>query len=186
MFAHFFYPRGRRSLDICRQQLINARFSLSRTEPVPFGQFPLLLGLVFSAAISPFPLPSDRPHRADRRSARVAGSSLSARMTLGNGRNHSPHARNGANIPASPYGSGDLEPMEHAKFANGSGHKLPIGRSPSPAEQDLMDAARLAGGKKAVRKKAAPRKAKPAGPVPAENSLPRKIGTAAEVKSDQP
>lgn len=74
--------------------------------------------------------------------------------------------------------------MEHAKFANGSGHKLPIGRSPSPAEQDLMDAARLAGGKKAVRKKAAPRKAKPAGPVPAENSLPRKIGTAAEVKSD--
>jgi hypothetical protein len=76
--------------------------------------------------------------------------------------------------------------MEHAKFANGSGHKLPIGRSPSPAEQDLMDAARLAGGKKAVRKKAAPRKAKPAGPVPAENSLPRKIGTAAEVKSDQP
>ena len=75
--------------------------------------------------------------------------------------------------------------MEHAKFANGSGHKLPIGRSPSPAEQDLMDAPWSAG-KKAVRKKAAPRKAKPAGPVPAENSLPRKIGTAAEVKSDQP
>jgi hypothetical protein len=51
--------------------------------------------------------------------------------------------------------------MEHAKLANGSGHELPIGRSPSPAEQDQMDAPRSAG-KKAVRKKAAPRKAKPA------------------------
>ena len=54
--------------------------------------------------------------------------------------------------------------MEHAKLANGSGHKLPIGRSPSPAEQDQKDAARSAG-KKAVRKKAAPRKAKPARPL---------------------
>ena len=54
--------------------------------------------------------------------------------------------------------------MEHAKLANGSGHELPIGRSPSPAEQDQMDAAR-SGGKKAVRKKAAPRKAKPARPL---------------------
>src|ERR1017187_5541068 len=62
------------------------------------------------------------------------------------------------------YGLGDLERMEHAKLANGSGHKLPIGRSPSPAEQDQMDAARSAG-KKAVRKKAAPRKAKPARPL---------------------
>jgi hypothetical protein len=54
--------------------------------------------------------------------------------------------------------------MEHAKLANGSEHELPIGRSPSPAEQDQMDAARSAG-KKAVRKKTAPRKAKPARPV---------------------
>jgi hypothetical protein len=54
--------------------------------------------------------------------------------------------------------------MEHAKLANGSGHELPIGRSPSPAEQDQMDAARSAG-KKAVRNKAAPRKAKPARPL---------------------
>jgi hypothetical protein len=54
--------------------------------------------------------------------------------------------------------------MEHAKLANGSGHELPIGRSPSPAEQDLMDAPRSAG-KKAVRKKAAPRKAMPARPL---------------------
>jgi hypothetical protein len=54
--------------------------------------------------------------------------------------------------------------MEHAKLANGSGHELPIGRSPSPAEQDQMDAARSAG-KKAVWKKTAPRKAKPARPV---------------------
>jgi hypothetical protein len=49
--------------------------------------------------------------------------------------------------------------MEHAKLANGSGHELPIGRSPSPAEQDQIDATRSAG-KKAVLKKAAARKAK--------------------------
>ncbi len=54
--------------------------------------------------------------------------------------------------------------MEHTKLANGSGHELPIGRSPSPAEQDQMDAARSAG-KKAVRKKTARRKAKPARPL---------------------
>ena len=40
---------------------------------------------------------------------------------VGNGANHSLHARNGANIPASPYGLGDLERMEHAKLANGRG-----------------------------------------------------------------
>ncbi len=53
--------------------------------------------------------------------------------------------------------------MEHAKLAKGSRHESPSGRSPSPAEQDQMDAARSAGNK-AVRKKAAPRKAKPARP----------------------
>ncbi len=53
--------------------------------------------------------------------------------------------------------------MEHPKLANGSGHELPIGRSPSPAQHDRKDAARSAG-KKAVRKKAAPTKAKPARP----------------------
>ena len=90
--------------------------------------------------------------------------SLSARMMLGNEENHSLHARNRANIPASPYGVGDLELMEHAKLANGSGHELPIGRSPSPAEPDQMDAARSAG-KNAVRKKAAPRKVKPTRPL---------------------
>ena len=51
--------------------------------------------------------------------------------------------------------------MEHAKLANGSGHELPIGRFPSPAKKDQMDAPRSTG-KKTVRKKAAPRKAKPA------------------------
>jgi hypothetical protein len=80
------------------------------------------------------------------------------------GGNHSLHERNGANIPASPYGLGDLARMEHGKLANGSGDELPIGRSPSPAEQDQMNAARSAG-KKAVRNKAAPRKAKPAAPL---------------------
>jgi len=54
--------------------------------------------------------------------------------------------------------------MEHAKLANGSGHESPIGRFPSPSEQDQKDAARSAG-KKAVRKKAAPKKAKPARPL---------------------
>ena len=54
--------------------------------------------------------------------------------------------------------------MEHAKLGNGSGHKLPIGLSPSSAEQDQMDAARSAS-KKAVRKNAAPRKPKPASPL---------------------
>jgi hypothetical protein len=54
--------------------------------------------------------------------------------------------------------------MEHAKLGNGSGHELPIGRSPSPAEQDQMGAARSAD-KKALRKKAAPRKPKPASPL---------------------
>ncbi len=54
--------------------------------------------------------------------------------------------------------------MEHANLANGSGHELPIGRSPSPAQHDQKNAARSAR-KKAVRKKAAPRKAKPARPL---------------------
>jgi hypothetical protein len=54
--------------------------------------------------------------------------------------------------------------MERAKLANGSGHELPVGRSPSRAEQDQMDAARSAS-KKAVRKKAALRKSKPARPL---------------------
>jgi len=54
--------------------------------------------------------------------------------------------------------------MEHPKLAKGSGHKPPIGRSPFPAEQDQKDAARSAG-KKAVRKKTAPRKGKSARPL---------------------
>jgi hypothetical protein len=53
--------------------------------------------------------------------------------------------------------------MEQAKLTNGSSQELPVGRS-SPAEQDQKGAARSAG-KKAVRKKAAPTKAKPAQPL---------------------
>ncbi|HLM79744.1 MAG TPA: hypothetical protein VK302_03835 [Terriglobales bacterium] len=49
-------------------------------------------------------------------------------------------------------------------MANESGHELPIGHSPSPAEQDQKATARSAG-KKAVRKKVARRKAKPARPL---------------------
>ena len=49
--------------------------------------------------------------------------------------------------------------MEQRKLANESGHKLPIGHSPSPALRDQMDAARSAdekmAPKKAARKKAA-------------------------------
>jgi hypothetical protein len=71
---------------------------------------------------------------------------------------------NGANIPASPYSLGDLERMEHAKLANGRRHESPSGPSPSTAEQDQKDAARP-GGKKALRKKTEPRKAKPARPL---------------------
>ena len=54
--------------------------------------------------------------------------------------------------------------MEHAELANGSGHELSIGQSPSPAERDHMDAARSAG-ERTARKKATPRKAKPARPL---------------------
>jgi hypothetical protein len=55
--------------------------------------------------------------------------------------------------------------MKRAKLANGkSGHELRIGRKPSPADQDQMDAARLAS-KKAVAKKAAPIKTKSARPL---------------------
>ena len=107
---------------------------------------------------------SNRPDHPDRQSAPIAGFSLSARMTLGNGGNHSLHARNRANIPASPYGSGDLEQMEHAKLANGRGHKLPIGHSSSSALRDQTDAARSAD-KKPARKKAAGKKAESARPL---------------------
>ena len=55
--------------------------------------------------------------------------------------------------------------MEHAKLANGSGRKLPIGHSASPAEQDQMDAAVRSPAKKAVRKKTAPRKVQLARPL---------------------
>jgi len=54
--------------------------------------------------------------------------------------------------------------MEHAKLANGSRHESPSGPSPSTAEQDQKDVARP-GGKKALRKKTEPRKAKPARPL---------------------
>ena len=50
--------------------------------------------------------------------------------------------------------------MEHAKLVN----ELPVGRSRSPAEQDLTNAPQSAG-KKALRKKAAAREAKPARPL---------------------
>ncbi len=59
--------------------------------------------------------------------------------------------------------------MEHAKLENGSQHESRSGRSPSPAEQDQKDPARSAG-KKAVGKKAAPRKAKGARPLRKEMS----------------
>jgi hypothetical protein len=76
---------------------------------------------------------------------------------LNRGGNHSLHASNGANIPSSCYGLGDLERMGHRKLANVSGHR-PIGHSPSPSLRDQMDEARSVGGKtageKTARKKA--------------------------------
>src|ERR1035437_6604496 len=56
-------------------------------------------------------------------------------MTLGNGGNHSLHTPTRANIPTSPYGSRRFRTMEHAKLANGSGHK-PIGHSPTSAPKN--------------------------------------------------
>jgi hypothetical protein len=51
--------------------------------------------------------------------------------------------------------------MKHAKLVKGSGHRLSIGHSPSPALQGQKGAARSAG-KKATEKKAASEKAKSA------------------------
>jgi len=65
--------------------------------------------------------------------------------------------------------------MEHAKLANGNGHKLPIGHAPSEALRDQMDAARPAG--EAARKKPAPKKAKPT------RQLGKKMGS--KPKSDK-
>jgi len=54
--------------------------------------------------------------------------------------------------------------MERAKLANGSGHELPIRRSPSPALRNQMDAARSAG-EKTAQKKTARKKAESARPL---------------------
>ncbi len=106
--------------------------------------------------------PSNRLDRADRRCAPIAGFSPSAPMTLGNLRETArftrrPEQTSGRGLTA----QGDLERMEHAKLAKGNGHESPIGRSTSLAEREQKDAARL-GVKTAIRKKATPRKAKPA------------------------
>ena len=66
--------------------------------------------------------------------------------------------------------------MEHAKLTNGSGNELPIGHSPSPAEQGQKDAVRSAG-EKTARKKAAPRKA--------ESARPRRKEMGSKSKSDK-
>ena len=66
--------------------------------------------------------------------------------------------------------------MEHAKLANGSGHKLPIGRSPSSALRDQMDASRSAG-EKAARKKADRKKT--------ESARPLRKETGSKAKSDK-
>src|ERR1700739_4403753 len=80
--------------------------------------------------------PSKRFDRADRRRAPIAAFSLSTRTMLGNGGNHSLHARNRANVQASPYGLGDFERMEQTKLAKGRGHKLPTRDSLSLAMPD--------------------------------------------------
>ena len=66
--------------------------------------------------------------------------------------------------------------MEHPKLGNGNGHELPIGRSPSSAERDQMDATRSPG-EKATRKKSAQGKVKPTRPL--------RKGIASKSKSDK-
>jgi hypothetical protein len=68
--------------------------------------------------------------------------SPSARTTLENWGNRSLHAPTRANIATSPTAQGDLEGLEHAKQANGSGRQ-PIGHCSTSAQE------------KAARKKAA-------------------------------
>jgi hypothetical protein len=53
--------------------------------------------------------------------------------------------------------------MEYAKFATGTRHESPIGRVPSQSEQDQKMA--RSAGKKVVRKKTEPKKAKRARPM---------------------
>ena len=60
--------------------------------------------------------------------------------------------------------------MEHAKLATETQHESPSGRSPSLAEQVQKDATRPSG-KKALRKKTEPSKAKP------ERPLRKKLGS---------
>ena len=54
--------------------------------------------------------------------------------------------------------------MEHSKLANGNGHGAQNGRYAFPAQQDQMSMVRSAG-RKAVQKKTASSKAKPARPL---------------------
>ena len=61
--------------------------------------------------------------------------------------------------------------MEYAKFATGTRHESPIGRDPSQSGQD-QKLARSAG-KKMVRKKTEPKKAKPARPMQTMGSKPK-------------
>ena len=108
---------------VSRHAASNARREIS-------GNFRSYQGLVYSAAIFGVSFAFQSP-RSRRPSIRAnSHSSLSARMMSGNGGNQSLHARNGANIPASCYGLGDLERMGHPNLANGNGHEpirtLPI------------------------------------------------------------
>ncbi len=76
--------------------------------------------------------PSNRQYRADRRYAPIAGLYSSAPMTLGNLRETARFTRRPEQTSRRALMvQGDLERMEHTKLANGNGHKLPIGHSPS-------------------------------------------------------
>jgi hypothetical protein len=69
--------RAPENLSFGQQQMINARFSLWRIEPVPLANSPLLVGLVSLRRFRRFHSPSNRPDRADRWSAPIVGVSLS-------------------------------------------------------------------------------------------------------------
>jgi hypothetical protein len=110
---------------ICRPY--DTHCSIRGTEPVVRGgRFRAMSGLVFSAAIPiRLPIALIASMRANSRPLPFCANDVGKI-----GGNHSLHAPTRANIPTSPYGSRRFRTMEHAKLANGSGHK-PIGHSPS-------------------------------------------------------
>ncbi len=121
--------------------LLDSRHTASRARRATWA-FTLSLDLVFSAAISLVSFAFQSP-RSDCRFGPIAGFSLFCANDVGKTGETTRFTRRPEQTSRRALtAQGDLEGMEHAKQANGSGHELSIGHSPSSA------------GKKAVRKKA--------------------------------